>query len=235
MPSWPVLMHALSNVSWQLVRGQFDTITISALCWKWFASARYDMWQDERTNMQVGKEWGGISNTLFLEKHTKKCMSECQRKKCTPVYIIHHVLCPIRVDSFDVSCDLPVCCCHCNYSEMLIFCQNLYKVIWLTGADGLNLCRVWFSALEFTLILTFKSLINIQPLITNKPKVSVFIELHVCGYSWHTVWILEQCMQNNHMETISSDIIKTGIWTTQECTSRKICSNVSDYIEYLQT
>lgn len=77
MPSWLILMHALSNVSWQLVRGQFDTITISALDWKWFASAHYDMQQGKRTNMLVEEEWVSIPNSCLLDKHGKK-KNACQ-------------------------------------------------------------------------------------------------------------------------------------------------------------
>ena len=159
MPGWPMLMHALSNVSWQLVRGQFDTITISAPGWKWFASAHYDMQQGKRTNTAVGEEWGSISNSLLFEETRQK--NACQNVRgsgshqCRSFIVMFPV--QIRVDSLHVSCDLPVCCCHSDYSEMLIFCKNLYKVIWLTGAVGLNLWRVQYSTLEVTLILTFIS------------------------------------------------------------------------------
>lgn len=80
MPSRLALMHALSNVSWQLVRGQFDTITISALGWKWFASAHYDKRQEWRTNTAVGEEWGSMSNSLISDSdpwHQKHARNPC--------------------------------------------------------------------------------------------------------------------------------------------------------------
>jgi len=147
MPSWPLLMHALSNVSWQLVRGQFDTITshfkLDVICLIPLChAARLDTPAREEHKKHTKQP----SFVKAASEICQKCLSEYQRKRCVVVKILH-VATPVRQEQDDISGDLPDCCLSVITRKCSIVLHSLlHKLVLLTWARGVKCvqCLIWY-------------------------------------------------------------------------------------------
>lgn len=75
MPSRLALMHAVPNASRQLVRGRLDTITVWALGWKRFPSARDDERSGQENN-RLGRSREAYQTAVASESCQARMLEE---------------------------------------------------------------------------------------------------------------------------------------------------------------